>query len=61
MSVVNDLGDSDAAGRRDAAGCFDSVRLHRAGDGALETTVDQALIRGLGTAFRVSSRGFSGV
>ena len=27
--------------------------LHRAGDGALETTVDQALIRVLDTAFRV--------
>src|SRR5512144_98328 len=29
------------------------MELHRAGDGALETTVDQALIRGLDTAFRV--------
>ncbi len=30
----------------------DRLRLHRAGGGA-ETTVDQALIRGLSTAFRV--------
>jgi hypothetical protein len=29
------------------------------GDGALETTVDQALIRGLGTAFRVCVSGLS--
>jgi hypothetical protein len=33
--------------------------LHRAGDGALETTVDQALIRGLVTAFRVCVSGLS--
>ena len=33
--------------------------LHRAGGGALETTVDQALIRGLGTAFRVCVSGLS--
>jgi hypothetical protein len=37
------------------------VGLHRAGDGALETTVDQALIRGLDTAFRVSVSGLSSV
>ena len=30
-----------------------------AGDGELETTVDQALIRGLGTAFRVYVSGLS--
>src|SRR5512134_1942680 len=36
-----------------AAGRDSRCELHRAGDGALETTVDQALIRGLGTAFRV--------
>jgi phosphoribosylaminoimidazole (AIR) synthetase len=35
--------------------------LHRAGGGALETTVDQALIRGLGTAFRVYVSGISSV
>lgn len=33
--------------------------LHRAGGGALETTVDQALIRGLGTAFRGCVSGLS--
>ena len=33
--------------------------LHRAGDGALETTLDQALICGLATAFRVCVSGLS--
>src|SRR6266566_3845563 len=33
--------------------CWVAVLLHRAGDGALRRPVDQALIRGLGTAFRV--------
>ena len=33
--------------------------LYRAGGGALETTVDQALIRGLGTAFRDCVSGLS--
>src|SRR6266567_615797 len=32
-----------------AAGVTAGMELHRAGGGALETTVDQALIRGLGT------------
>jgi putative SOS response-associated peptidase YedK len=32
-----------------AAGVDQGVELHRAGGGALETTVDQALIRGLST------------
>jgi hypothetical protein len=36
-----------------------SLKLHRAGGGALETTVDQALIRGLATAFRVCVSGLS--
>jgi len=34
-----------------------SLGLHRAGHGALETTVYQALIRGLVTAFRVCVSG----
>ncbi len=33
--------------------------LYRAGGGALETTVDQALIRGLDTAFRGCVSGLS--
>jgi hypothetical protein len=45
-----------AAGTRS---CWYSRGLHRAGDGALETTVDQALIRGLGTALRVCVSGLS--
>jgi hypothetical protein len=61
MSVVNALGSSDTAGDQGGAGVRSDAVLHRAGDGALETTVDQTLIRGLVTAFRVSSRGFSGI
>jgi hypothetical protein len=60
MSEVNAFDSSDAAGRPDGAGVHFANELHRAGDGALETTVDQTLIRGLDTAFRVSSRGCSG-
>jgi hypothetical protein len=61
MSVVNDFGSNNGAGGEMLPVCREWVALHRAGDGALETTVDQALIRGLDTAFRVPSRGCSGV
>ena len=59
MSVVNEFGRARQPSSEIAAGVDSECELHRAGDGALETTVDQALIRGLGTAFRVSSRGCS--
>jgi hypothetical protein len=55
MSVVNGRGDSQCStddGRWSARAGL-AVLLHRAGDGALRRPVDQALIRGLGTAFRV--------
>src|SRR6266566_2000185 len=55
MSVVN--GQSNSRPLRDdrwlLAGVGSGVLLHRAGDGALRRRFDQALIRGLGTAFRV--------
>src|SRR5574341_705215 len=53
MSGVNDFGRSEAVEQETAVGLGWRRRLHSAGDGALETTVDQALIRGLDTAFRV--------
>jgi len=61
MSVVNRRGHSDMARRAGGNRVGFECELHRAGDGALETTVDQTLIRGLTTAVRVSSRGFSGI
>jgi hypothetical protein len=53
MSGVNDFGRRKAAEQETGVGLGSGRGLHSAGYGALETTVDQALIRGLNTAFRV--------
>lgn len=53
MSVVKGFGNGVAAGAARSQPNGMECVLHSAGDGALETTVDQALIRGLDTAFRV--------
>lgn len=39
----------------------DRLKLHRAGGWSSETTVDQTLIRGLGTGFRAFVSGLSSV
>jgi hypothetical protein len=60
MSPVKPEGDSLAMRHRTVAGA--ELTVSCTGLGAeLETTVDQALIRGLGTAFRVFVSGLSSV
>jgi hypothetical protein len=61
MSPVKDEETNFALGRvgQGAVVGVEEWRLYRAWDGALETTVDQALIRGLGNAFRDSVSGLS--